>query len=234
MKEQYVGDVNDYLKYALLRHLAQQGRIRIGVCWMLTPPDAGNLRNYLKQPDKWRDCDPELFERLRAIIKQEEPNRLGIIECSGIVQNARFFDRQLTGKTREAYFEAALSHFAEDDLVFFDPDTGIAPSVRKKLSRYIYLDEIAKTYNHHHSVLIYQHFPRMMPRDLFIDKLGAQLAQRAPSAQLWCFRTPYAAFLLLIHPNHSAALVAAAEAGSKRWSPQFISGKQLSFRIHKG
>jgi len=33
MKEQYVGDVNDYRKYALLRHFAIEGRVRVGVCW---------------------------------------------------------------------------------------------------------------------------------------------------------------------------------------------------------
>jgi len=44
MKEQYVGDINDYRKYALLRYLAEKGGVRTGVCWMLTQPDAGNLK----------------------------------------------------------------------------------------------------------------------------------------------------------------------------------------------
>jgi hypothetical protein len=44
MKEQYVGDVNDYRKYALLRHFAIECGLRVGVCWMLTPPDTGNRR----------------------------------------------------------------------------------------------------------------------------------------------------------------------------------------------
>ena len=37
MKHQYVGDINDYRKYALLRALSAGGANRIGVCWMLTP-----------------------------------------------------------------------------------------------------------------------------------------------------------------------------------------------------
>ncbi len=36
MKHQYVGDINDYRKYALLRALSAGGANRIGVCWMLT------------------------------------------------------------------------------------------------------------------------------------------------------------------------------------------------------
>jgi hypothetical protein len=37
VKHQYVGDINDYRKYALLRALSAGGANRIGVCWMLTP-----------------------------------------------------------------------------------------------------------------------------------------------------------------------------------------------------
>jgi hypothetical protein len=40
MKDQYFGDVNDYLKYGLLRCFAEAGW-RVGVCWMLTPDDGG-------------------------------------------------------------------------------------------------------------------------------------------------------------------------------------------------
>ncbi len=39
MKNQYFGDVNDYLKYGLLRQLSNEGRFKICVCWMLTEPD---------------------------------------------------------------------------------------------------------------------------------------------------------------------------------------------------
>ena len=39
VKVQYLGDVNDYRKFALLRLLSEVGRFKIGVCWMLTEPD---------------------------------------------------------------------------------------------------------------------------------------------------------------------------------------------------
>lgn len=41
MKHQYVGDINDYRKYALLRALSSGGTNQVGVCWMLTPDDGG-------------------------------------------------------------------------------------------------------------------------------------------------------------------------------------------------
>ena len=39
VKVQYFGDVNDYRKFALLRLLADIGKFKLGVCWMLTEPD---------------------------------------------------------------------------------------------------------------------------------------------------------------------------------------------------
>ena len=38
MKNQYVGDIGDYGKYALLRFLSKQG-YSIGINWYLTPDD---------------------------------------------------------------------------------------------------------------------------------------------------------------------------------------------------
>lgn len=65
MKDQYVGDINDYRKYALLRVLSAGGANRIGVCWMMTPSDGGldgGKLAYLQQPERHRHVDPELLQ----------------------------------------------------------------------------------------------------------------------------------------------------------------------------
>jgi hypothetical protein len=231
MKEQYVGDVNDYRKYALLRHFAIECGLRVGVCWMLTPPDTGNLRHYLLEPQKWRDYDPDLFEQLSRILGREIPNRLSAIESAGIIPHAEFYNATLTDRTdRGEYFATALAQLQETDLIFFDPDNGIAPNQIPKTprgsSKFIYLSEIIAAYASGHSVLIYQHFPRV-PRDQFIGKLGRDLAQACSDGELWCFRTPFAAFLLLIHPDHRTRLNAAADSAPQRWRPRFIQGTRL-------
>ena len=41
MKDQYVGDVNDYVKYGFLRALSAARAGPLVVCWMLTPSDEG-------------------------------------------------------------------------------------------------------------------------------------------------------------------------------------------------
>jgi hypothetical protein len=88
-------------------------------------------------------------------------------------------------------------------------------------------DHTHALFRRNHSVLLYQHFPRM-PRDEFIGKRGTDLAQLTPGGQLWYFATPFTVFFLLIHAHHSARLTAAAKSTPKSWRPRFINGKPLS------
>ena len=73
MQNRYVGDVGDFGKYGLLRCLAQD--LRLGVVWYLTPGECcrndGKHVDYLQKPDQFRDCDPDLSNRLKAIVESE-------------------------------------------------------------------------------------------------------------------------------------------------------------------
>ncbi len=69
MKNQYVGDINDYKKYGLIRALVGNGAdaFRVGILWMLTDNDNrndGQILDYLGQPNQWRSYDPPLFDKL--------------------------------------------------------------------------------------------------------------------------------------------------------------------------
>ncbi len=92
MKNQYVGDINDYRKYGLLRLLTDYGRLRTGICWMLTPDDGrtdGKFISYLQNPDRWRHYDPGLYERLSAFIVEGDRS-IARIERDGILDSASF------------------------------------------------------------------------------------------------------------------------------------------------
>ena len=235
MKEQYVGDVNDYRKYALLRHLSRGGSTRIGVCWMLTPPDGstdGNINGYLRDAARWRHFDPELFDLLSRIGDETDPRRLRLIERSGIIPRAVYFNEFLSDRAelRRAYLDIATRDLGRTDLIFFDPDNGLAPKSiaigQTGSSKYIYLDEIAAAFGQGHSVLIYQHFVRE-EREAFIARLVGDLQTQAPTAVVWAFRTPNVVFFLLIHPTHGITLGAAAEEARDRWPTSFIRGQRF-------
>lgn len=225
MKDQYVGDINDYRKYALLRVLASGGQNKIGVCWMLTPPDGradGNKRGYLGEPAKHRHFDPELFDTLLAADAPEGSRRLQAIEESGAVPEAVYFNDPLpTGEGERDRFMARCGEaLAECDLVFFDPDNGLEVKSVQRWSpdakRYLYLRELAAYYTTGRSILIYQHFPRI-ERDAFIASTIERLHDIAPDSVVRPFRTPHVAFLLVLHPSAPPSLVAAADRAATGW-----------------
>lgn len=155
MKEQYVGDLNDYREYALLRALAAGEVNRIAVCWMLTPPDDrndGNKRAYLAQPEKHRPFDPALFDVLRGVEDGPGVARLRAIETSGIIPDATYFDEELPQEMRErtGFMTRCRLASAGSDLVFFDSDNGLEVESTAKgragSERYLSLDEAAAFY----------------------------------------------------------------------------------------
>jgi len=87
MKNQYFGDVNDYRKYGLVRLQGGEGSIRIGVSWMLTPPDKrpdGRKTEYLEDEARaaFRRFDPPLYDFLKLKVHRhcfpsEEVGHLG-------------------------------------------------------------------------------------------------------------------------------------------------------------
>lgn len=235
MKEQYVGDINDYRKYALLRALAGGAQIKSGVCWMLTPPDGrpdGNKIAYLSQP-QYERFDPPLFALLKRVKDTPDARRLVLIEESGIIPSATYVNTIVpdTLAERQEWFEKAVAVLRSSDLIFFDPDNGLNISSKRKgqvnSSKYLYRDEVAATYKAGHSVLIYQHFPRE-ERRVFIGRIATDLHALAPSSQIWVFRTSHVAFFLLIHPGHDRVLSAAASAIAANHHSQFLMGERLS------
>jgi len=234
VKEQYVGDVNDYRKYALLRLLGRSG-LRLGVCWMLTPNDErsdGNKLGYLDQL-KQEQHDPELFALLRRVRDEPDARRLILIEGSEILPGAVFVNTIVPEPLfeRQLWFRQASAALAESDLIFFDPDNGIeVGSVgkgRRNSSKYVYRDELAATYRAGHSLLIYQHFQRK-ERESFIRDVADDLRRAALDAEIWAIRTSHVVFMLAIQPRHRAALSAAARHVLATADPSFLHAQLIA------
>ena len=104
----YVGDVGDFVKYALLR--AIRGTKRLGVAWYLHPNagPAGDGRHtaHLQNPDEWRHLDAELFDALTGLSYSAGfclPRRFRIelyVDADDQDQATRRFDA-LTGRREE-------------------------------------------------------------------------------------------------------------------------------------
>lgn len=208
MKNQYVGDVNDFAKYQLLR-LAEAHFKRILVAWMLTANDGrsdGGQIGYLADP-KNGVTDPELFEILADLV-DEGRRSVTAVEASEALPGCSFYTAPMPrdAEERSRYFEALVEQANAETLVFFDPDNGIevqsvALSARGA-ERYLYWNELGLLRDAGSSVLIYQHFPRVQ-RAPYLEKLLAQLHEEMGEGyESFAAHTSRVGFLFAVHEEY--------------------------------
>lgn len=233
MKVQYLGDVNDYRKYALLRLLAGAG-LKLGVNWLLTPDDSrtdGNVRGYLARPAEFRPYDPDLFDLMGTIPVAPTFGDFQQIEDKGVILDAVYFNQYVPAgiEAREAFHTASMQQFDDCDLVFFDPDNGLAIQSTSKSRangiKFVFDDELETHYGTGRSLLIYQHFPRAA-RVQFIGNLATRLRKFAHDTEIWACHTSHVLFMLVANPaggeDHNRQIADAIEVGRKRWPADFI------------
>lgn len=222
MKHQYFGDINDYRKYGLLRQVSNFGETTTSVCWMLTPDTEGNVDGqklaYLEEPQKYRHHDPALFDLLHDKVNRRGLRNVNTAYMPKILPNSWLYDDLVpTDPTsRKAWFEAFLHKAQASDLVFFDPDNGLeVPSVSigaKDSPKYLYWQEVKQAYDEGHSLLIYQHFPRI-PRDVFIPSVAARFQEITGVNAIQAFSTSHVVFFLIRQRNFTRCSLPLCWAG---------------------
>jgi len=211
MKVQYLGDVNDYRKFGLLRLFMRIPDLKIGVCWLLTPDDKtkdGGKRQYLTKEVE-RGYDTDLFNALADIKEPPDMDEFNRLERHEILNGITFFNERTpcNRDKRDLFHSKCLEHLKYADLVFFDPDNGIEvkslPYGRKKSNKYVFLNELKAHWECGKSLLIYQHFPRKN-RDLFIDEQCNRLSRelQIDGEGIFALRTPHVVFFLVAQPRH--------------------------------
>lgn len=216
MKNQYCGDVHDYRKYGLLRHLIRSGFERPLVVWMLTRDDSsrdGGFRSYLSKPERYKSFDPELFDIL-GDQPSEEPLSVDLIRRIGVLRAASFHhDEVPDSKKAHMQWQATMQSNAKDaDLVFFDPDNGIEvkskPAGRKGSSKYLLWNELTEVWRNGSSILVYQHLSREK-RALLASRLADELSRRTGASNIKVFRSPNVLFLFAAQDRHANCFVKA-------------------------
>ena len=231
MKHQYFGDISDYKKYGVLRAVTNNGKLKLLVCWMLTPSDLrtdGNNNDYLQKANEWRHHEPDIFDFLYDSVVVKKTKDLGLVEKHNIVPGTAYFNEILLDNlsNRETYFQK-LEYVAKDyDLIFFDPDNGIATSSMikggKSSSKYIFWDEIEKFWTRGHSLLIYQHFPRVNRMEYISRKVG-EINDRLSNNETYTIRTTHMVYFLIPQEGHSLHFKRLKEKIEGKWSEGRIS-----------
>ena len=145
MQDKFVGDIGDYVKYALLR--AIRGERRLGVAWyrhLDTLGNAGKHTEYLDDPEKWRHLDPCLFDALKGLVDSCTRSVQAVMDTEILGANS-ITDYSLCpldfGSTksqaraawREHWFTSVKADLVKSNLVFADPDNGLI--LDKRFSR---------------------------------------------------------------------------------------------------
>ena len=228
MKNQYLGDINDYLKYGLLRAIIGASGLRTLVAWMLTPDGPGTdgrFVSYLENSAKWARHDPDLFTHLKEMLAQGAPRRVGLLERSSLLPGAKYCSAIVpdSAKDRSTWFQSLLEQSQGRELVFLDPDNGLEvksrPYGRKNSSKYLFWREVEALWASGKSLLIYQHFTREK-RTHFIVRKSEELSHAAPNSLLEAFATPRVVFFMALQPTHERFHSAIVKAVQRRWSGQ--------------
>ncbi len=197
VRHNFVNDIGDYAKYALLRALCASGQpgMRLGVIWYLTEHvernNDGRKRAHLVTTG-WEDLDPDLLAIMRQVENATtDPDQLNVrlIETAGILpRGTAYFAEPLPyalgtagqrAADRTAWFERARNAVADCDLVFLDPDNGLevlSVSVASPLAgKYAMVAEVAALLHKGAAVVLYQHGSRT-PWQVQRERVCAQIA----------------------------------------------------------
>lgn len=239
MKNQYFGDVNDYLKYGLIRALLAPANLGLFVGWMLTPDDGssdGKFRRYVMEPECWRHHDPTLYAHLSESLAGAPSPAVALIEQADVLPGARYFSELVPDDrwARGLWAQRLVSAARGSDLVFLDPDNGFEipskPLGRKDSSKYVAWHEVECLWDAGSSVLVYQHFPHEQ-RSIFTSRLAAELATRTGAAFVEAFSTRYVLFLLASQQRHADVFEQAIAGHLPRWEGQIAVAGLANNRI---
>jgi hypothetical protein len=225
VKNQYFGDVNDYVKYGLLRGLIRED-VRLLVAWMLTPDDGrsdGKFTDYLSRSEKWRHFDPPLFDFLDSEVNGKKRRSVEHIESwEGL--RASFLSELVPDDRagRDEWTSRLCASVPGHDLVFFDPDNGIeipsCPRGRRGSSKFLLWDEALQAWSLGASLLIYQHFPRE-ERSGYVSRRSSELRTLIGARDIHVLKTGNVGFFLVPREEWSEAAAARAQDVAERWAP---------------
>jgi len=230
MQNKYFGDINDYHKYGLIRSLIGPTSFSVLIAWMLQPDDGssdGKKLNYLEKPDEYRPHDPELFDFLRKTVLENGRREVAAIEETNLLPGASYFGRTLKidESQRQEYFEELLT--LEGDVVFYDPDQGLEIDSKdrghKGSGKYLFFDEIRKTWSDGRSILTYHHFNRTMAWEKQTASRVRDLFQETQAPWVASFRASNTLFLLAPQVEHTASLQQGIEQVRADWGEEYKS-----------
>lgn len=238
MQDRYAGDVGDFMKLGLLRHLAASPEtggtgLTIGLNWYLAPDEAHNADGkhvaYLQPSNRHHAtlaaCDPDLIPCLAGVVESERSVRALEI-CGalpgGSLTHGEMLDPGWSLTGRRAWHHRALDALACADVVFADPDNGLCSLVRTKLHKYALVTELADYAHRQQSLVVYHHADHSVRAEIQAHRRLEELAQgvdQVPVGAVIARRGSCRFFLVTATESHKKLLAEALTTFATRWAP---------------
>ena len=236
MKDQYVADIGDYGKYALLKAFCDAGE-RVGVNWYYTENDGteqGKFTGYLQKPDEYRPFSPELFDALKDIF--ETGRSIEAVKKADILQDCCYFGIKMgfDGSPAERewkrgeWFAASMLDLDPAELIYLDPDNGLLNNDRAKRRmvavKYALPEEVEAYYEAGKNVVYYCHKGRRK-LDSWEEYKKRMIVEEgcsdAKQIVLTYHKGTQRSYVFLIHPKDYVRYRQIIDEFLKKWSEAF-------------
>jgi hypothetical protein len=136
MQLRYLGDSHDFIKFALLRHLHDTLKVRLGVNWYLTCPNDVDRPNnqdggqrYHMTGDEWRRWNENLFVEIDRFQEPKSRTFENFHQSRILPPNTLYHEDQLkTTDDRSLWHKEAMDALSHSELIFLDTDNGFEVS----------------------------------------------------------------------------------------------------------
>ena len=197
MQDKFVGDIGDFANNGLLRHLCGKrelasqdpnspaGKLKLGIVWYINTKETANrdgrYTSYLyytpQNQERFRKCDPFLYDGLSELVSKDKRTVAALEDSDLLPDGTKYYrepmvmaDKQLSAVVRKNWLNGAIRNMAGVDLVFLNPDIGVA-SEREHIRiqangnlsssvQHAYIQELKLFLEFGKSLVVYQHLNR--------------------------------------------------------------------------
>ena len=166
MNKCYFGNFQDFCKYGLLRKLAKFARRKFNLhfCQMITDPRESHEKDYEYLGfENLARFDPILFKRLQKWNGKRKTAGANqwVRENQEVLRGVEYNNKPIPDEdySRRDYFQKTIADAKHGDVIFFNPDYGLAFAdrmLKENPSRYLKAEEINLCLKKGISVLFYQ------------------------------------------------------------------------------
>jgi hypothetical protein len=239
MQNRYAGDVGDFMKLGLLRHVAAPASdggagLTMGLNWYLAPDEGHNADGkhitYLQPSSRHhhalRVCDLDLMRCLGRLDLHDRSVQ-ALEECGALPTksptHAEMLDPAAGAVGRRLWHRRALEALAGGDAAFVDPDNGIRAAAQgSRVHKYALIGELADYAARGQSLFAYHHADRSADVRTQAKRRLHELADgvgQEPVGAVIARRGTCRFFLITAAGGHHDLLAASLRRYVSRWTP---------------